>query len=124
MNSKYKIHEIFFPWMRLNRIQRELDAEERAEYIKWYIEYYTKIWPKQQMELFKQKSLFLKFLKRKESKMKVYRCNECKEFFEGEPYAIMKLETRAVKSDLIGGLTVFEYDLCEKCYEKIKKERE
>ena len=64
MNPKYKIHEIFFPWMRLNRIQCELDAEERIESSKLHIEYRTKTWPKQQMELFNQKSLFLKFLKR------------------------------------------------------------
>ena len=63
MNPKYKIHEIFFPWMRLNRIQRELDAEERIESSKLYIEYRTKTGPKQQIELFRQKPLFLKFLK-------------------------------------------------------------
>ncbi|KKM87118.1 hypothetical protein LCGC14_1272060 [marine sediment metagenome] len=67
MNPKYKVHEIFFPWMRLNRIQRELDAEERIESSKLYIEFWTKTWPKQQMELFNQKPLFLKFLKRTEN---------------------------------------------------------
>ena len=55
--------------------------------------------------------------------MKAYKCDECKNYFEGLPGAIMKLEIEAVKSDLPGAITVFQYDLCEKCYKKIKEER-
>ena len=65
VNPKYKPHELIFPWMRLNRINRELDAEEIIGATKMYIEYWTKIWPKQQLELFNEKPLFPEFLSNK-----------------------------------------------------------
>jgi hypothetical protein len=55
--------------------------------------------------------------------MKAYKCDECKECFEGGSFAVMKLEVEAVESDLPGAISIFQYDLCEKCYEKIKKAR-
>lgn len=57
MNSKYKIYEYLFPWMRLERIKRELNVEERIGSTKLYIEYWTKIWPKHQLKLLERKKL-------------------------------------------------------------------
>jgi len=66
VNHKYKIHELLFPWMRLERIQRELDAEERSEGVKLYIHYWTKVWPKQQIALYHKPLLFTQFFKTRE----------------------------------------------------------
>ncbi len=50
--------------------------------------------------------------------MKAFKCDECKKYFEGLRYAVMKLETG------ISEIVLFEYDLCEKCYKKIKEARD
>ena len=60
MNPEYKKQEYLFPWMRLKRIERELDAEERVGSARLYTDFWTKTWPKQQMEIFNREPMYLK----------------------------------------------------------------
>ena len=55
--------------------------------------------------------------------MKAYKCDECKEYLDDLPYGDMELKRKVIKRVVVG-YTVFRYDLCEKCYKKIKEERE
>jgi len=58
---------LFFMFMahRLKTLERKFDAEERVAWGKLYTEYWTEIWPKQQMELYSKQLIYGK--KRRET---------------------------------------------------------
>jgi hypothetical protein len=60
-----KIIEFLLPHLKLKRIERELDAKERAGAVEYYIHFWTVFWPKMQWDIFNREPLYKKFIKRR-----------------------------------------------------------
>lgn len=60
----YKWYEVFLPGLRLKRIERELNAEEREGTANMYFEYWPN-WARNKLEEFKKPSILSTLIKQK-----------------------------------------------------------